>query len=74
MTALDRSWIPFALVGRSQRGFATIPNGHDAVNCFAKCLGYYLALTLCHDTEEGGLPRLLRSRESAFCAPLGQDW
>ena len=74
MTALDRSWVLFVLVGCSQRGYATIPNGHDAVNCFAKCLGCYSALTLCYDTEKGGLPRLLGSRESAFCAPLGQDW
>jgi hypothetical protein len=74
MTALDHSWVLFVLVGCSQRGYATIPNGHDAVNCFAKCLGYYPALTLCYDTEKGGLPRLLGSRESTFCAPLGQDW
>ena len=74
MTALDRSWIPFVLVGCSQRGYATIPNGHDAVNCFAKCLRHYLAVTLCYDTEKGGFPRFLRSREPAFCAPLGQDW
>jgi len=74
MTALDHSWVLFVLVGCSQRGYATIPNGHDAVNCLAKCLGHYLAFTFCCDTEKGGLPRLLRSRESAFCAPLGQDW
>jgi hypothetical protein len=73
MTALDRSWIPFVLVGCSQRGYAAIPNGHDAVNCFAECLGYYLAVALCYDTEKGGLPRLFRSREPAFCAPLGQN-
>jgi hypothetical protein len=74
VTALDHSWVPFVLVGCSQRGHAAIPNGHDAVNCFAKCLGYYPAVALCSDTEKGGLPRLLRSREPTFCAPLGQDW